>query len=465
MRKWAVVLGGTALAVTLVAAALWSISRARGPSPAQRAAVAELSALSPLAGKNGFQTLWQLAYAIPPGERDAVFAEDVRRWRAAATDPAALPEPASVAAGRYPDTLSEADREHLCASGRECLAQVQADPAAYADVAARHRDWFDRMESLSAYAGLRDPFGYPAAMPLPQHLQYGGQLRTRYALDFVQGRREAAFDGTCRAIATWRRLGANSDTLIARLVAAGHVRASYADLFLSMLAQVPRDFVLPSSCEAAFAPPTAGEFSLCDAARGEFAYARSRVLPASRRHAGGVLDALGEALTYDEHMAVAEQAMRFIPFCAPEATAKIRADQAFVVDSGMAVPLARLECVSDMAGCILGEIGKLGENDYAAQIEDANARIRLVAELLRLRAATSDAGPVLERLEARHAVIGAASRKVRLIDQGRGLCLDNYRVRPDEPCWRVPLPPYFQTVSRQSAAEGVAAPSRGLRRM
>lgn len=445
MRKWAMVLGGTALAVTFGLALLWTVSRLRGPTSAQRAAVAELSALPPLDGPNAFQTLWQLAYAIPAAERDAVFAEDVRRWRTTAADPAAVPEPASTAARRYPASLSEADRARLCTSGRECLAQVQADPAAYADVVARNRDWFDRLESLSAYTGLRDPFGYPAAMPLPDHLQFGGQLRTRYALDFVQGRRDAAFDGTCRAIATWRRLGADSDTLITRLVAAGYVRASYAELFLSMLAQVPRDFVLPSSCDAAFAPTTAGEFSLCDAARGEFAYARSRVSPSVHRRAGGVLDALDETLTYDGRMAVAEQAMRFIPFCASETTLKIRADEAFVVGSGIAVPLARLECVSDMAGCILGEIGRTGDNDYAAQIEDTNARLRLVAELLRLRAATSEIGSVLERLEARHAAIGAASRKLRFVDDGRALCLDNHRVRPDDVCWRVPLPPYFQT--------------------
>lgn len=444
MRKWAVILGGGVVAVTCVAAALWTVSRIRGATPAQRAAVATLSALPPLDGSNAFQTLWQLPYAIPAAERDAVFVEDVPRWRAAVVDPAALPEPASVAVGRYPPTLVEADRERLCTSGRTCLAQVQADPAAYADVVARHRDWFDRMESLSAHAGLRDPFGYPAEMPLPEHLQYGGQLRTRYALDFVQGRRDAAFDGTCRAIATWRRLGANSDTLIARLAAAAHVRASYADLFLSMLAQVPRDFVLPPSCDAAFAPTTVQEVSLCDAARGEFAHVRSGLSVTLRqRAASGVLSRLSDALTFDEDMAVAEQAMRLAPFCAPETTAKLRADVRFVVSEPPAMSLVRLECASDMAGCLLREIGKSADNDYAAQVEDTNARVRLVAELLRLRADTSETGPVLARLEARH----AASRRLRVIDGGRALCLDNFRTRPDA-CWRVPLPPYFQAASR-----------------
>ncbi|MGN6152327.1 MAG: hypothetical protein ACTHOH_10015 [Lysobacteraceae bacterium] len=442
-------LGRTVVAVIVVAGLLWTVSRIRGPSPLQQAAMATLSALPPLQGPNAFRTLWQLPWAIPAGQREAVFAEAVRRWRAAATDPVAMPVPASVAAGRYPPTLIEADRERLCTSGRTCLAQVQADPAAFADVVARHADWFDRMASLSAHAGLRDPFGHPAGMPLPEHLPYGGQLRTRYALDFVQGRREAAFDGTCRAIATWRRLGANSDTLIARLASAAHVRASYADLFLSMLAQVPRDFVLPPSCDAAFAPTTANEFSLCDAARGEFAYVRSGLSTTLRQRASaGALDRVGDWLTIDEDMAIAEQAMRFAPFCAPETAAKIRADVRFVVSEPAERAFLRLECASDIAGCVLHEVGKSAGNDYAAQVEDANARIRLVAELLRLRAEASDASPVLERLEARHAAIGAASRKWRLVEDGRALCLDNYRVRPDEACWRVPLPPYFQAASR-----------------
>lgn len=99
---------------------------------------------------------------------------------------------------------------------------------------------------------------------------------------------------------------------------------------------------------------------------------------------------------------------------------------------------------------------------YPGTLSDADhAHLRLVAELLRLRADPSDAAPVLERLEARHAAIGAASRKWHLVDEGRALCLDNYRTRPDA-CWRVPLPSYLQA-SRQSAAG--AGASRGLRRM
>ena len=66
MRKpWLAGLGWGLLGVFIVATLLWTVSRLRGPSPAQRAAMAQLSTMPPLRGPNAFQVLWQLPYAIP----------------------------------------------------------------------------------------------------------------------------------------------------------------------------------------------------------------------------------------------------------------------------------------------------------------------------------------------------------------------------------------------------------------
>lgn len=444
MRKgWWAGLGWGLLGVFVVATLLWTVSRIRGPSPAQRAAMAQLSTLPPLPGRNAFQTLWQLPYAIPEAERDRVFAEDVRRWKALAPDsgtmeepPALLPE--SVAAGRYPPSLTEEDRARFCQRAAGCLAAVAADPALYLDVVARHAGLLDRIEALSGYAGLRDPFGHPAAMPLPD-MRASSLPATRYAVAFVQGDRDGAFDGTCRAIVTWRRLSANSDTLAARLFGAAWVRTTYAELFLDMLARVPRDYPLPALCMQAFAPPSPRESSLCDAARGEFAYKRSVAAWAARRGTRG-LERVRDGLILDEEMLLGELAMPLSALCSPELAQRIRDDVRIVPDDAPAGFL-RLECASDAAGCILGAIGG-HDNDYADQIEDTNARLRLVALLLRMRSDASDARPILERLKDRHAAFGATSRRLRLIDDGRSLCLDNYRKRPSD-CCKIPLPPYF----------------------
>lgn len=444
MRKpWLAGLGWGVLGVFVVATLLWTVSRLRGPSPAQRAAMAQLSTLPPLQGRNAFQVLWQLPYAIPEAQRDAVFAEDVRRWKALASGPGTVDEPPSVvpesaAAGRYPPSLTEADRARFCRRGANCLSSVEADPASYTDVVARHAALLDRIESLSGHAGIRDPFGYPAVMPLAR-MNASGLPATRYAVAFVQGDRDGAFEGTCRAIDTWRRLGANSDTLAARLFSAASVRATYAELFLDMLARVPRDYPLPALCIQAFAPPSPREASLCDAARGEFAYKRSVAAWASRRGTRG-LERAWDALILDEDMLLGELAMPLAGFCSPGLAQRIRDDVRIGPDAA-SPGFKRLECVSDAAGCILGAISE-SDNDFADQIQDTNARLRLVALLLEMRSDATDARPILARLEARHAAFGATSRRLRLIDGGRSLCLDNYRKRPSD-CWKILLPPYF----------------------
>lgn len=444
-KRWRSGLGWGVLALVGLAMLAWAVSGMRGPSSVRRAALAQLSPPPPLAGRNAFQTLWQLPYAIPEQARAAVFAEDVRRWKALAAvppmgDEAPTLRPASIAEGRYPPSLGEEDRARFCPKGSGCLAAVEADPAGHAELVARHAALLDRIEGLSGDAGIRDPFGYPAAMPLPE-LQYGHLPLTRYALAFVQGRRDEALDGTCTAIVTWRRLGADSDTLIERLVAAAAVRATYASFFVEMLARLPRDWPLPASCAAAFAPPTDREFTLCDAARGEFQYRRAKLAWQARRdRAAGARAA--DALPADADPALAEAAMPLARLCSPALERRIRADLPPLEDEGLS-GLLRLECVSNPRACLLGGMVD-ATYDYPEQIQDTHARLRFVALLLRLRADVSDPRPIFERLQAQHAAFGSDQRSLRRIDDGRALCLENYRTTPTA-CWEVPLPPYFAT--------------------
>ena len=445
-------LGWGVLALLGLALLSWSVSRMRGPSPARQAALAQLGSVPPLVGRNAFQTLWQLPHAIPEEARAAVFAEDVRRWKALAAAPAtgdAVPtlRPASVAEGRYPPSLREEDRDRFCPRGSGCLTTVEADPAGHAELVARHAALLDRIESLSGDAGIRDPFGYPAAMPLPE-LQYGRLPMTRYALAFVQGRRDEALDGTCTAIVTWRRLGANSDTLIERLVAAADVRATYATLFVEMLARLPRDWPLPAACAAAFAPPTDREFTLCDAARGEFQYRRATLAWQARRDRAADARA-GDALPADEAPALADAAMSFARLCSPTFERRIRDDLPPLEDEGLS-GLLRLECVANPRACLLGGMVD-ATYDYPLQIEDTHARLRFVALLLRMRADGSDPRPIFERLQAQHAAFGSDQRSLRRIDDGRALCLENYRTTPTA-CWEIPLPPYFAAPASAAAA-------------
>jgi hypothetical protein len=132
--------------------------------------MAQLSTMPPLQGRNAFQVLWQLPYAIPEAQRDAVFAEDMRLWKALASGPGTVDEPPSVvpesaAAGRYPPSLTEADRARFCRRGANCLSSVEADPAPYTE--AMPRCWtgsnlFPAMRGTAIRSAIRRSCRSPA---------------------------------------------------------------------------------------------------------------------------------------------------------------------------------------------------------------------------------------------------------------------------------------------------------------
>ena len=88
------------------------------------------------------------------------------------------------------------------------------------------------------------------------------------ALRFVDGETVEAQADLCRHVATWRRLRAGSRHLhITRL--ALPILADAAAIHAEMRAELPADAPLPEPCEAAFAPLTEEERSVCPIMAGE----------------------------------------------------------------------------------------------------------------------------------------------------------------------------------------------------
>jgi hypothetical protein len=173
----------------------------------------------------------------------------------------------SLAAERYPAAITQKDHDRFCKSSEDCLKRVAADLEGYAALIERNAVLLDKLDALENYDGLHQAFGLRFDSPQPTY-QYGTLIRTRHAVWFRQGRTMDAFDDTCRAITTWRRLGANSDMLIARLIGVSYAGDAYARQFAQMLAETPRETALPASCMQAFALPAEEEMSFCSAMRG-----------------------------------------------------------------------------------------------------------------------------------------------------------------------------------------------------
>lgn len=441
----------TLLAFMLLAVAAWSLSRWLGPTDAQEAALAMMREPLPPVQRNAFPALWLMPYDIPDAKRDEVFAEDLRRLKAVPFTPSADPvdtvgaaDYVSVAAKRYPTPAMSVDDSTLFCRGREpCLAKVRADPASYAELVARHSALLDRVETLSKHDGLRHSFGLRLDMPFPPY-QFGNLARTRHALWFLQGRRAEAFDGVCRATTTWRRIGANSDNLISRIMGDAYSGQSYPHLFAEMLAETPRDYALPPSCAAAFATPAGAELSICRAMRGEFAYQDSGMLAIGS-------GAFGEPtwwpevmlpLIFDGEMTAADAAESLGHYCSAEFERRMREDVR-IPRPERSLGLTRLQCVSNPLGCMLGETAAPAFEGYAGRLQDSNANLRLIGVLLRLREDTADNRSFAVRLQSAAGEIGSVSREVSLTSDGRSVRLRNYQKSISE-YWEIPLPAYFQ---------------------
>jgi hypothetical protein len=456
--KWVVWALG---ALVLLSGLVWGLSRLLGPTAAQEAALAAMDD-PPMTGRNAFGAMWLMPYDIPEAQREAVLAEDLRRFRAAGppepdSGTTAAPMAVSSAEGRFPATALTADEVNLhCGSAGGCLEKVAADRARYAALVERHARLIDRAEALSAYDHIAHPTSEALIDVVLPPYQLGRLPATRHALLFVDGRRGEALDGTCRAIATWRRLGARSDNLIARMIGIAYAADVHGALFAEMLAQVPRDEPLPASCTQAFAPIGDDELSMCRAMRGEFRFLQSALREARRRGLDGdegpVTRTL-QGLYFDIETTEADRAEDLAWYCSDEARTRMRADLP-VSSPAPEKDLFRFQCIANAAGCILAQIAAPSFESYPRRVQDANAKLRLLALLVRLRAETDDARPFAERLRAHAADVGSAQRRPAVDAGGRTLQLRLFDTQKGE-TWRVPLPPYFRA---DLDADAAAAP-------
>lgn len=454
--KWAV---RGLLAFMLLTVVAWSLSRWLGPTDAQEAALKTIRQMPPLKGKNGFGALSLLVYGIPRAEQARVWEEDLRRLAEASPDRGRKSNPpdafSSSAEGRYPNqSPSPEEMDIWCDRDGGCLQKVRAGRERYIALIQRHAAIIDRIEGLSAYDGIRHPrIADSLGFVMPPY-QFGKLPATRNAVDFVDGRRYDAFERTCSAIATWRRLGADSDTLITRLIGVVYSADIYGRLFAEMLAETPREFELPPSCSQAFAATTEEELSMCLAMQGEF---RFLVLSTRQIEIGdsGYASKLARVplpLFYSADMTEAQRAETLAFYCGENVTHAMRADRP-VPPAPVDDRFLRLQCVGNPVGCMLSSIANPTYDPYPGRVQDANAKLRLIALLLRLRADTSDTRPIDIRLRASAADVGAPEREVGIGADGLTLRLKTYGKGSGD-YWDIPLPAYFHfqdagaTVSR-----------------
>lgn len=455
MGRWLRRIGIVLLALFVLVAALWSASRLRGPTAEQRQALAMFEAEPEMPGTNAFPALWLLQWDVPESEQASVVAEDVERFRSLPPSgdparPAALANFRSVAAERYPDLEDTLASEPVnCAWDRGgCLETVRTNRDAHAARLERAAGLLERVEAVLTHDHYRSQLPAALDMPFPR-LQLMPLAATRHALQFVEGDVDGALANNCRALAGWRRLAGNSDSLMLAMFSARGIQG-HASLLAEMLAEIPLDHPLPPACQLALAPLQAGEMNLCTAMRGEWEFADSAIdaLESDQR----ALARLTRWLLIDREGIAAQRAQELAWTCGGEAAAALVEDRP-LGESHPARGLMRFECVANLVGCVLTDIAVPAYADYGLRMEDARARISLLRALewMRGQAAAGNGDParLLGELPGRTI---SPDRTVDLDPETGQLRMQLLYDRP-ETHWRIPLPPALR-VQPEGATEG-----------
>jgi hypothetical protein len=421
--------------------------RQRDPTPEQQAALDVLRAPNPQwEGDDAYPALWALGYAVPADQQAAVLQEDVARIDAAAGEHGG---PGNGRFERLPDL--PANSPGLCRADESCLATVRAAREAAATLVQTHDA---RLQQSLAPALLdaghaRYPFRPTLASPIAAapafHL-----VRTHHALRYLDGDVAGALTGTCRQIASWRRLSAHTDSLVLSIVGA-RVVAENLELFGEILAELPPDLGLPAECGGAVAATDAAELDLCPSFRNEFRmYDAIASMDRSQLFSNDVgLPALPGQLLFDNEALVARSAPVIGGMCMEATRGAMVADQPLP-------PVPAPECsfaerLADPTGCELIGIAVPDYGGYAARRMDLRAQLLLARTLLWLRGQAADPRPLADRLAARPAELQMETRPVTLGEDGASLRVPLHYTRDGE-YFSLPLP----LALRAAAAPAVA---------
>jgi hypothetical protein len=156
------------------------------------------------------------------------------------------------------------------------------------------------------------------------------------------------------------------------------------------------------------------------------------------------LDRLKTRIGMSIEMTEAERAEQLVFHCGAEARRAIASDRRIV--RTLAEPdFYRFQCVGTPCGCVLASIADGSVDGYVDRVQDGNAKLRLIAAMLRLRESGVDAVDFAEGLKAEGARVGDPAREIGVDVKDNMLRMRMYANAVD-PEWRIPLPTYFQSV-------------------
>ncbi len=350
MREGIRWLGYFLLVLIVFVAIVFAAYRMRGPSYAQREALALMEKdYKPTQGRNAFVVFRYMQYDVPRTP-ELVFCTHGRMGRrgCAASGLRCLRTAAPLAEKPSAPRLAEADRDAslLCEAGAPgCLARVTAEPESVRQALATFPTMLarDRVFEQADYYWNEFPRDYRFVInesPDPAQRIW----LSAYALRYVDGDHAGAARRHLSEHRYVARRFATAVPLIASMIAIAKADGAMR-LLAEMLAALPAGEPVPDECGAALRPIETADIDRCGEMAGEFAMSRSVEDELSRNGASWT-DRAETWLMFDARQTQAWRAEQYAQYCGDSAVRRMLDDDAVSPDVALGPVMRRAECVA-----------------------------------------------------------------------------------------------------------------------
>lgn len=381
----------------------------------ERESVAAVEAPHPnVAGtRNAFAALQVFGLDVPPGEIESAVAGDVKAYAefAAHRQDKPFEAPSAQKFAKLP-VPAAADGPILCEGWKDdCLTRVRANREVVRERLARFEKIAAHGDALADYDYYHYEFVRRVDSPgltlagLPQVFQ------TRVALDYADGKVDAAFARVCRDVRTWRTLRAHADMLIVDMIGVA-MMSNGARLYAQMLAEQPPTFAPP--CTDVFAPLADAELDQCAVFAFEYDTLKRTFQDAMEEAAIGNEPDLKSAITdklVNKRHVIAGGAVANARYCLPAHRDRAHRRSGEALDS--APTCGAFAYAFDPVGCLLTQIAIPVYDDYYLRVLDLDARMKLVQSVVWLRAQPAD-GDRRAQFEARPDTLKSPANETRI---------------------------------------------------
>ena len=438
MKKLKILLAS--LAAILLMVVILSLLSVQRDNRAAEPAIRLLQSEVPRGDGEGTDALWLLPYDIPDAaERRQIMAQLGNHMPADDKLPESLRRRKLISDGED-QTLSCAPKFQEWKIVAGCLQNVRDHADTYRAVVAQHAKLFANADRVSQYRNLdvRILDIVTDAFPKYQYLFY---QTTPAAVDWLDGKSEAAFARICRNIRTGKTLQQSRGGLISTMVGAAMVRQN-TKLAADMLAEQPQwAGKLPAHCADAFAPSADHAENFCRAMQFEYHYITDNIAHHPSQLREEMPAWLVPVLFSAEHSKTL--AARQLAFACEEP-----ARQAFAQDLPVSTPpeadpspdpwrkYGSFSCLRNLVGCTLTYTESADFASYARRLQDTHMQQRAFQAALALyRLPEHRRAAELPAILAQHS---SPSRQLSYDPENNAIMFSVYGDYPSEE-WRIPI--------------------------